>query len=199
MIGESWQRSPATSGAAPGASRDERDAEMARGSAVSKVHIGPEPTLTPLIADTDKAVQWNVSADALCDAESVALTEFGTDNTGTIFLLAKGVAWPSSMTSHHHIDQDDQRLMEPNDPAAIEWRVRLDQLLTTDGYLPTDDKPDACQPFHDFLEACCAWKGNGAYELRSLFNDDVNSAVGWMRPPPVVIQHYLLSMPQPEV
>ena len=179
--------------------------------------VAGQPTLLPSactaavadlapLADTDakNAQRWSVSEIKFRLAKHVALTKFGTDDTGLIFLLVKGVA---PHRSRGDSDAYFEQLLQLDDFQAKEWRLQLDRVVSSEADTTFDQKPEDWQHFTAFLNASQEsqkWAADGVFVFHLVHNlcppqrHQASDGCCFMHAV-IVLQHYLVAVLQSDV
>ena len=140
---------------------------------------------------------WRVTAAQLAEAQRIAFADYGTDDPGILFLLAKGV---KRQESNGPCLDRFALLLNPPDENFMLKRQRLDRLVTpqADKSSDTTTLPPGLQTFDQFLARCRVW--NNTYHAYVTLRERGKPFVHRYQPfglsyshAAVVAQHYYYS------
>ena len=138
------------------------------------------------------ASKWGVSAADVAAAFCVASAQYGTGELAIVFLLARGV--------NCYICGLDS-LLNPSCKHSKAMRKWVDGVILVDGDLTPNKQ---LQSFEDFLQTEAAWSGFDSYVFHVA--KGVSVVQRWQRSDslcfmnaPIVLQHYLVALHQPDV
>lgn len=143
------------------------------------------------------ARNWQLPATTVTTAYAEAQTQYAATDLGIVFLLAKGVT-PTNR------ELRAVRFKQLLNPSSDEWqacRQRLDSLVQLEGDRTWDADPEGWQTLNDFRDAVPAWQDRDIFHLRkgvTLPRRHQLSGLCYIHAPEV-LQHYLVSLSDPNV
>ena len=169
--------------------------------AVLCVNLTPMAPPPPAFDVPALASEWSVTASVI-ERSVVEAGKIGTYDVGIIFLLAKGIALGAKASDGSLNTQHKMLLNPPNQ----DWKARralLNSIVVSSNDITFDYEPPGWQTFADFLSACPAWQDKDAYIFHvaksvTLARRHQLSGLSYMHAP-LVLQHYLVSLHQPDV